>query len=303
MVVHDVLRLAGDCSLRPLVQHLLSQVNPCLALRVIGHCIAYRALIHAGIEPPKTLLSAAITEPGGGSRLKAEAKLYGGRLRGEKVFVTNGLDSPAIMVYASTGEDKPIIAVVDSRAGVKAEPMQLTAYTCAGIARLTFDNVEPRDYVAGPEAKNAIVQALVEGRVLVAALALSLANSALQLAAEWVRGRGLEGRQVVTHRLAKAWAVLQAAEALVNRAAVLAESGRLEPAISSAAKYVAVEAALQTVAAVRRTMGGHAFRSELQLATLQRHIEALEPAEGTQDIQLEIIARSLVYSTKNRKSV
>jgi alkylation response protein AidB-like acyl-CoA dehydrogenase len=289
--------IAGDCSVARLASALMEGQDPCLGMRLVGHCVAYRALRYAGIEPPRgQLLSTAITEPTGGSSLKAATTLARDAVTGEKIFATNGTDADAYMVYATTINGEPAVVLVPRSPMTRAEPMKLTAYTCAGIALLRLDNAPIAAASTGPKARHAVHRALIENRVLVAALATGLAKQALAVAIDWAKKRGLQDRQAVTHRIAHAWAMLRAAEALATQAAQAAETGTLQPHESSAAKYAAVEAALEAARAARRTLAGHAFTQDSPVAALQQHIEALEPAEGTQDIQLEIIARKILKS-------
>ena len=275
----------------------------CEAMRAVGHCAAARILRRLGAEVPQGLLSAAITSPRGGSSLRdpgvtARQGEEGWRLWGEKVFATNGLDADHLVVYASTGDGEPVVLLVPGGvAGVEAEPMRLAAYGCSGIARLVFRGAPGILVAGGRAARAAVVRGLGENRVLVAALAVGLARRALGIALDWAVGRGLMGYQAVSHRLARAHALLSAAEALVrDRAERMERGGELGLVEASEAKYFAVEAAVEAARAARLTLGGYAYAAEGpggELRRLETHIAALEPAEGTQDIQLEIIARGL----------
>ena len=301
-----LLEAAGGCgSLLPLAEALMGGegYTCCEAMRLVGHCAAARILRRLGHGVPAGLLSAAITSPRGGSSLRdpgVEARRGeegGWRLWGVKVFATNGLDADAYVVYASAGGE-PAVMLAARGEGVAAEPMGLAAYGCSGVARLVFQGAPAEAVAVGREARRAVVAGLGENRVLVAALAVGLARRALRLAAGWAVERGAAGYQAVAHRLARGHVLLEAAAALVrDRAARLDRGEELGLEETSAAKYFAVEAAVEAVRAARLTLGGYAYAAGGpgdEVRRLQLHVEALEPAEGTQDIQLEIVARALL---------
>ncbi|BES81947.1 acyl-CoA dehydrogenase [Pyrodictium abyssi] len=311
-VAGRVLELAGDCSsLGKLARRVMeARIDPCTGMSLVSHCVSRRILSSLGAEAPQGLLSPALSEPRGGSDLagvETSAELLGdGRVRitGEKVFATNALYASAILVFARSSEGYVLALVEPGASGLHAEPLDLEAYSCSGVARLRLENVEAR-LVAGPgrEPYLAVLRSLAESRVLVAVLALSLASTVLEKAVDWALSRGVYRFQAVSHRLARAYAGLEAAKALVEKAADTLESGgRLDWALTSAAKYIAVEAGLAAADAAVRTFGGHAARRGTGLSELLLHLYALEPAEGTSDIQLEIIARSLEKQRAARRN-
>ncbi|KSW12027.1 hypothetical protein CF15_04405 [Pyrodictium occultum] len=191
--------------------------------------------------------------------------LEGGRARltGEKVFATNALHASAILVLARSGDGYALALAEPGSRGLAAEPLDIEAYRCSGIARLRLEGVEAR-LVAGPgrEPYLAVLRSLAESRVLVAALAVSLGRRALEKALSWALERGVYRFQAVSHRIARSHALLEAAGALVEKAAeALEREGEPDWALTSAAKYVAVEAGLEAADTLARTMGGHAVRS------------------------------------------
>lgn len=299
------LELAGSCRrVSWLAAALLGAgLGACEAMRLVGHCAAARILLRLGVAPPGGVLAAAVTSPRGGSSLREPgvyaAECGGGAcsLWGEKVFVTNGVDADHLVVYASMGGAPAVFLVDRGAGGVSAEPMGLSAYSCSGVARLLLRGAGGRVAAHGAPARRAVVEGLGENRVLVAALAVGLGREAVRLAAEWAEARGVLSRQAVSHRLAAAAAGLEAAGALVERTAERVDRGAAGLWEASAAKYVAVEAAVGAVRAARLTLGGYAFAEEepgRRLRFLEAHVAALEPAEGTQDVQLEIVARGLL---------
>lgn len=305
--MEDLPPISRDCTnLANLVGMLISNTSsPCKAMRIIGYCSAFRILLRLGKSVPSGLLAAAITSPKRGSSLRDPNVEDRGDLSpelwGEKVFVTNGLDADNYVVYGSRRGKPAVFLVERGSENLLVEPMRLTVYQCSGISRLLLRGVLAVLVAEGEEARGAVVRGLADSRVLVAALAIGLGRKALGLAVSWAKRRGVLGKQAVSHRLAAAAVGLEAALALVEKTAQRIDEGVSELWESSAAKYAAVEAALAAVKAARRTLGGYAYSEDdmgRTLRSLELHIEGLEPAEGTQDIQLEIVSRSYFSATE-----
>lgn len=291
-----VLEFAGDCRLGELARRLMEGVDPCLGMSVVAHCLAFRVLERVGVRV-SSLLSPAFTEPSGGSSLAStqtrvllangEARVYG-----EKIFSTNAAYADHLLVFGRT--DTGYVLALVPRSEARVEPLELQAYSCSGISRVYMRGSRGR-LVAGPgrEAYKLLLETLAENRVLVAALAIGLAWTALREAIDWARKRNIFKHQAVSHRIAKAYAELLAAKSLVEKAVEETVKGEIDWATTSAAKLVAVETGRRVLEAALKTMAGYALHKNSRITTLLLHLEALEPAEGTSDIQLEIIARTL----------
>lgn len=304
----NVLNMAGNCEkLLPVSEKLASiGVDPCTGMSIIGHCAAARILHSLGIEVAQNrLLAAAITEPQGGSDLRGVRTVFAGgedwRVTGAKVFATNALYADSIIVYGLLNGEAALAYVEPGSVGVRIEPMELTVYKCSGIASIAFDSA-PASPIDKPGRRiyRSVLQGLAENRVLVAALAVGLGRTILDRAVEWAIERGVAKYQAVTHRIARAHALLEAAAAMVSKTAeTIDREGLSDWTLTSIAKYTATEAAVEAARAARRTLGGHTYsRVGEEIVSLQHHIHALEPAEGTQDIQLEIIARTILQKKR-----
>ena len=300
-----VLEFADGCRLEGLARRLLEGVDPCLGMSAIAHCIAFRVLEKVG-EKVSGLLSPALSEPRGGSNLagiETRASLVDNEVRvyGEKVFATNAAFADHLLVLARTDGEYVLVLVPQSEA--KVEPLELEAYRCSGISRVYMQGSRGR-VVAGPgkEAYKLVLETLAESRVLVAALALGLAWTGLREAIDWAMKRNVFKYQAVSHRLARAYAELLAARSLVEKTVEDSMRGKLDWAATSAAKLVAVETGRRILEATIKTLAGYALHKNSKLPRLLLHLEALEPAEGTSDIQLEIIARTLERTWKKNNN-
>ncbi len=252
------------------IEAIMEAKSPCEGMRMASQCISYYILGEKGV-------SAAITERGGGSDpSKVETKFKDGKLYGEKLFVTGADKARKFLVLAKSDD---YVLVLADRKNVKIEPMNLKVYECAGISKVKFEGTEGKVVLEGREAYKAVLKAIAKSRLMIAALAYRIAEDVLKEGIKFVKERGIR-HQVVRHRLAEAWAHLYVLRNSLKETDDWSEIASI--------KFMAVRLARRAVQLVLDSMGGYAFGKPLEL---YNHVLALEPAEGTGDIQLEIIAR------------
>ncbi|BEP17168.1 hypothetical protein PYJP_05200 [Pyrofollis japonicus] len=220
-------------------------------------------------------------------------------MKGEKIFTTNATKADWLIVLASSDKGHAISLVSTKASGISIEPINVVGYECSGIGRVVYDDAEGKLVGRpGKEAYKAVLQAVALSRLLVAAHAIGLARQALSYSIKLLIERGSWAYQAPRHRIARAYAYLETAYSYVERTAakIASNPSSFDWSMTSIAKYVAVEAAKQAVDAAITSTGGVALlRGSSILDSLSR-IYALVYAEGTQDIQLEIIARSIEKS-------
>jgi alkylation response protein AidB-like acyl-CoA dehydrogenase len=143
------------------------------------------------------------------------------------------------------------------------------------------------------------MQVLDRGRTEVAAMALGIAQAALDAALALVKARKLGGRplgdnQGLQWMLADAAIRLDAARLLTWRAAALRSSGRQFSVESAMAKLFASEAADFVCDVALQVHGGYGFSRRLPLERYVRDARILRIFEGASEIQRSIIGRHLV---------
>ena len=260
-------------------------------------------------------MGVSVTEPGGGSdpsRPETVARLLEGGaavVDGLKVFTTNGLYARFLLVHArDEASGGNVLVLVDREGGgVEAEDMGVEGYRCSGVARVRYRGARGR-LVAGPgrAAYKLLLEGFARSRLLVAAHASAVAERLAVGAAEWLMERGRWGFQAPRHRVARALALAWAALSLAREEAGRADaSGRVDWARSSAAKYLGAEAASAALDAAARAYGGYASLRGSPALEAAPLVYSLLAAEGTQDIQLEIISggveRSLQLKTSQQR--
>jgi acyl-CoA dehydrogenase len=265
----------------------------------------------------------AITEPEAGSdsaAIRTTAVLDGDDyvLNGEKIYVTSGERSELIVVWAtldrSVGRAAIKSFVVErSNPGLKLDRVErklgIRASDTAAF-RLEDCRVPKEDLLGSPEIDTrrgfgGVMQTFDNTRPLVAAMAVGVARAALERTRELLAGAGVEvdpdrppGRQpAAAAELLALEADAEAARLLTLQAAWMADNGKPNSLQASMAKAkagrVATDACLRCVALTGATGLGE---DEL-LEKWARDAKILDLFEGTQQIQLLIVARQLLQKT------
>ena len=136
-------------------------------------------------------------------------------------------------------------------------------------------------------------------RLNLAGMGLGHAAECLQLATIYARDREVFGAPLISlqttrHRLAALSVELEAAQLLTYRAAARLDDGHPQAAASVAkAKYHSAIAANHIVNECVQIFGGSGFLDETPVARHYRDARVLRIGGGTDEIQLEILAKGL----------
>lgn len=289
-----------------------------------GHCSAASILARHGTPEQKLAylprmatgalrVAIALTEPNGGSDLQAirtsAVRQPNGRwrIRGGKIFITNGERAGAVLVLARTGEGKNGISLFVVEKGVAGFSVGAHARTMAhrhvDVTELHFDDVLLRDetLVGGVEGQglSQMLDALETGRIAMAATAVGLARSALKAAVDYANQREAFGQPIGNHQaiqglLADMAAKTLAARTLVNEAAVVKSRGERADMIAGMAKMFASEVCAEVALNCVRIHGGAGFVADFPAERYYREAPYFILTEGTNEIQKMVIARRLL---------
>lgn len=287
---------------------------------LVGHCLSHASESQRERWLPSLMSGAAIgcfglTEPEAGSDVgsmqsHAEPDGDGYRLRGEKIWITNGGVADVCVVFANTtpGNKKGITGFVipTDREGLRREPMPGVDLGHRGSdhARLIFEGVHATadDVLGGADQVGTglrrALAALGAGRLSVAAGAVGIHRAALAASLEFCThrrqfGHALSSMQMVQERLADMTVELLAARGLVHQCARRRDAGRERNVDLAAAKLYATEAASRACDQAVLLHGGRGYSSAYPVERLLRDAMALRIYEGTSMIQKTIIAREL----------
>jgi short/branched chain acyl-CoA dehydrogenase len=256
-----------------------------------------------------------LTEPTAGSDaagIRTQARRDGDSwvLNGTKMFISNaGTEmSLGVTVLAVTGAGEDgkkrygTFFVPDGTPGYeKGQPLRKLGWHAMDTRELVFTDCRlPEDHLIGEEGNGLrqFLEVLDAGRISVAALALSLAQAALDLAIRHAGdrhqfGRPLSGFQAVGHKLADMATEIEAARGLVYRAAWLGDQGRPFGKEAAMAKLFASEVANRAASASVQIHGGYGYIRESAISRFYADAKILEIGEGTNEVQRNVIAKAL----------
>ncbi|HLZ36765.1 MAG TPA: acyl-CoA dehydrogenase family protein, partial [Mycobacteriales bacterium] len=141
------------------------------------------------------------------------------------------------------------------------------------------------------------------GRVNVAARGCGVALRAFELAIAYAQQRVAFGKPIAQHqaiqfKLADMATKVEAAHALMVKAARTKDSGQRNDLEAGMAKYLASEYCAEVVEDAFRVHGGYGYSKEFEIERLYREAPMLLIGEGTAEIQKMIIGRRLLEDYK-----
>jgi len=252
----------------------------------------------------------ALTEPGSGSdaaAMRSRASI-GASIDGTKQWITNGSHAATFVVFARDArvEGRPSAFIVSAGAPGFAitreeEKMGLNSSSTADLA---FDET-PAEPLGRPGEGMRIALSTDGGRIGIAAQAVGIAQAALDLATRYAQqrnafGRSIAGFQAIQHKLAEMQTEIEAARALVWRAARLKDAGHPHTAEGAQAKLFASRVARHWTGEAIQVLGGYGYTREFPAERYYRDAKVTEIYEGTSEIQRLVIARSLFGATASR---
>ena len=142
-------------------------------------------------------------------------------------------------------------------------------------------------------------QTLDAGRIGIAAQAVGIAQAALDVAAAYAQERQAFGRPIggfgaIQQKLADMQTEIEAARALVWRAARLKEAGKPHSVEGAQAKLFASRVARHWTGEAIQVLGGYGYTKEFPVERYYRDAKVTEIYEGTSEIQRLVIARALL---------
>ncbi len=274
-----------------------------------------------------------LTEAGAGSdasgtRTRAHRVDGGYRLSGSKIFITNAGVGEIFVVTAVTNPDDGVHGI-SSFIVCKptTDPERARAVGCGHRADLPFgegfragekedkmgwrasdtrelvleETFVAEDQRLGEEGQGFVnfMKTLDAGRIGIAALALGLAEGALETAVRYASEREQFGRRVwdfqqVQFRLADVATDIEAGRHLTYHAAWLKDRGVPYSRQAAMAKLFCSELAMRATLGAIQVMGGAGYTSDYPVERMMRDAKICEIGEGTNEIQRMVIARHVL---------
>ncbi|RAV00781.1 acyl-CoA dehydrogenase [Mycobacterium colombiense] len=266
----------------------------------------------------RALAGFGLTEPGAGSDAggtRTTARLDNGEwvINGSKQFITNsGTDITSLVtVTAVTGTNangkKEISSIIvpSGTPGFTVEPVySKVGWNASDTHPLSFDDARvPQENLLGVRGTGyaGFLSILDEGRIAIAALATGAAQGCVDESVKYAKERQAFGQpigayQAISFKIARMEARAHVARTAYYDAAAKMLAGKSFKKEAAIAKMIASEAAMDNARDATQIHGGYGFMNEYPVARHYRDSKILEIGEGTTEVQLMLIARSLGLS-------
>ncbi|MEW4058640.1 acyl-CoA dehydrogenase family protein [Bacillus siamensis] len=262
----------------------------------------------------KALGSFGLTEPNagsdaGGTQTKAEKMGADYVINGEKCWITNANYARTVIVTAVTGKNsagKPIISALivptDTPGFTITSPYDKMGVRGSDTAELVLEDVRvPAANLLGDPEKGfkQFLYTLDGGRISIAALAVGIAQGALEASLSYAKerkqfGSPISSFQAIQFKLADMAMEINLARQMVLKAAWLKDQNLPFTKEAAFAKLYASEMAVRTCLQAIQIHGGSGYMKECGVERMLRDAKLMEIGEGTSEIQRMVIARQLL---------
>ncbi|MCF8570249.1 acyl-CoA dehydrogenase family protein [Gordonia sp. HY002] len=263
----------------------------------------------------KRLAGFGLTEPGAGSDAGATAttaRADGDEfvINGAKQFITNsGTDITSLVTVTAVTGEKPgggkeistIVVPSDTPGFVAEPPYDKVGWHASDTHPLSFTDARvPQANLLGDRGRGYanFLSILDEGRIAIAGLATGVAQGCVDECIKYARERKSFGKAIAEYQSVSFAIARMESRAHVSRmayydAAAKMLAGKPFKKEASIAKMVSSEAAMDNARMATQIHGGYGFMNEYLVSRHYRDSKILEVGEGTTEVQLMLIARSL----------
>jgi alkylation response protein AidB-like acyl-CoA dehydrogenase len=229
-------------------------------------------------------------------------------LNGTKAWITHGGIADFYSVFARTGEGSRGISCFLVHREVDGlsfgQPEDKMGLNAVPTTTAHYDDVFlPTSRRIGEEGQGLQIafSALDSGRLGIAAVAVGIAQAALDDAVEYAHTRTAFGRRIIDHQglgflLADMAAAVDSARATYLDAARRRDAGLPYSRQASAAKLVATDAAMKVTTDAVQVFGGAGYTRDYRVERYMREAKITQIFEGTNQIQRLVISRHLTPS-------
>jgi alkylation response protein AidB-like acyl-CoA dehydrogenase len=252
----------------------------------------------------------SLSEPQAGSdaaALRCAATQTGDKyvINGSKSWITHGGRADFYTLFARTGEGSRGITcflIPADQPGLSfGKPEEKMGLAAVPTTSAFYDNAEvdiERRIGAEGQGLQIAFSALDSGRLGIAAVAVGIAQAALEDACAYANERTAFGRKIIDHQglgflLADMAAAVASARATYLDAARRRDAGRPYSQQASVAKLVATDAAMKVTTDAVQVLGGVGYTRDYRVERYMREAKITQIFEGTNQIQRLVIARGL----------
>src|SRR5689334_5401920 len=255
-----------------------------------------------------------LTEPGagsdaGGTRTTARLEDDCWVIDGSKRFITNAGHAGTYVVTAKTGttdkgdaEISAFIVPADTPGFSVGRLEDKLGLHASATGELRFENARiPVENLLGTQGDGfrTFLKILDGGRISIGALAVGLAQAALDASIPYAQTREQFGRPIGTFQgvafmVADMATEIEAARSLVWKAAWLKDQGRDYGLVAAEGKLFASEVSSRATNAAIQIHGGYGYTTDYPVERYLRDAKLTEIGEGTSQVQRLVIARKIL---------
>ena len=262
-----------------------------------------------------------VTEPDAGTdtlsiRTKAQKTNNGYIINGQKVWTSRAEYSDLMLLLARTSSDKDLkrteglsLFIIDMQKaknnGLTIKPIKTMINHAT--TEVFFDDLEiPLDSLIGEEDKGFkyILDGMNAERILIAAECIGDAKFFLDKTTEYASSREVFGRPIgqnqgVQFPIARAYAEMEAAALMVDRAAKLFDNNISCGAEANIAKLLSSEASWKAAESAIQTFGGYGFAEDYDIERKYREARLYQIAPISTNLILAFIAQNILGLKKS----
>jgi alkylation response protein AidB-like acyl-CoA dehydrogenase len=254
----------------------------------------------------------AMSEPGAGSDLRGittRAVKQGDHyvLNGAKTFISNGISSDVVVVFAQTDPEAgsrgfSLLIVERGMAGFeRGRKLDKIGLDAADTAELSFTDVRvPADNLLGEEGQGLIylMQNLPQERISIAIMAIASMEAVLEQTLQYAKDRKAFGKPIGSFQnsrflLAELATETTAVRIMVDEFIKLHLEERLSAEQAAMAKWYSTEAQVKLIDRCLQLHGGYGYMREYPVARAYLDARIQTIYGGTTEIMKEIIGRGL----------
>jgi alkylation response protein AidB-like acyl-CoA dehydrogenase len=265
----------------------------------VAHIIMSSSAAAFRLKQEGHVYSICITEPGGGTDIKANLKTVAEErgnealITGEKVFASNAAYADRFLVLAN-GPSGPTLYLVERDPSVEVDVQDLYTFRGAGVSKVVFKGSRGvRVGTPGKGVREALETVNYE-RLGYGMIGLGIKEGALEEAApkalrKVIFGKELGEFQGIRWTLADLEIKSRALDALISEAIAKAEGGLPDPYDAAMAKLLGAEVAQRATWVAVQIMGGSGFNKGSRLEWLARDARMLDIGAGAREALLDFV--------------
>jgi acyl-CoA dehydrogenase len=256
--------------------------------------------------------SFALTEPNAGSDVAGMSTVITEDgddyvINGSKMWITNGTHAEQFSLFGKTDPKaghKGMTCVVvpgDAKGISRGRPERKMGQNASDTIGLTFEDVRvPKTNRIGKEGDGfrIAMKTLDASRPITACFAVGVARKAMEHAIAYSQERKafkqpISNFQAIQFMIAEMAMKVHASRLCTLQAAALVDSGERSSMISSYAKALAADFAMEVTTNAVQVFGGYGYSKEYPVEKLMRDAKLIQIYEGTSQIQRMVIAREI----------